>query len=73
MNETDQDKAGEFDPVTKIMDLPPAASTDGAVDNEYGTCALSYMLDVNSVIKSVQDDCAGATVTFIGDEFTMSL
>lgn len=51
-----------------IMDLS-AASTEGQVENEYGTCAISYGLDVEHIIKSVQDDCAGATVNFIGDYF----
>ncbi|KAF8350108.1 Molybdopterin biosynthesis MoaE [Amanita rubescens] len=47
------------------MDLP-AASTEGQVKNEYGTCTISYTLDVNRIIKSVQDDRAGAIATFIG-------
>ncbi|KAF8736530.1 hypothetical protein AX14_014366 [Amanita brunnescens Koide BX004] len=47
------------------MDLP-ATSTEGQVENEYGTCAISYELDVERVINSVKDDRAGATVSFIG-------
>ena len=50
------------------MDLP-ATSTEGQVENEYGTCAISYELDVERVINSVKDDRAGATVSFIGDHF----
>ncbi|KAF8632561.1 hypothetical protein AX15_001771 [Amanita polypyramis BW_CC] len=49
-----------------MMDLPPAASAEGQVENEYGICAISYALDAESIIKSVQDDRAGAIVTFIG-------
>lgn len=52
-----------------VMDLP-AASTEGQVENEYGACTISYTLDVNRIIKSVQDDRAGAIATFIGDYFT---
>ncbi len=51
-----------------VMDLP-AASIEGQVENEYGTCTISYTLDVNRIIKSVQDDRAGAIATFIGDYF----
>ena len=49
------------------MDLPPAASTEGQVENDHGICAISYTLDVERVIKSVQDDRAGAIVTFVGE------
>ena len=51
------------------MDLSAATSTEGQVEIEYGTCAISYELDVKHIIKSVQDARAGATVSFIGDYF----
>ncbi|PFH54428.1 hypothetical protein AMATHDRAFT_72235 [Amanita thiersii Skay4041] len=44
----------------------PPASTPGEIKTEYGLCALSYSLDVNQIINSVQDDVAGATAVFIG-------
>ncbi|KAF8640978.1 hypothetical protein AX17_000624 [Amanita inopinata Kibby_2008] len=48
------------------MNVLPAASTEGRIVNEYGPCVLSYQLDVDQVIKSVQDDRAGAIAVFIG-------
>ncbi|KXN90075.1 Molybdopterin synthase catalytic subunit [Leucoagaricus sp. SymC.cos] len=48
------------------MSLPPAASVEGSLEIPEGTCAMSYALDTQQIIKSVQDDRAGATAVFIG-------
>ncbi|KAG6862361.1 hypothetical protein C0995_011801 [Termitomyces sp. Mi166 len=49
------------------MSLSPAASTEVSLATPQGFCALSYApLDVNSIVKFVQDDGAGAVALFIG-------
>lgn len=46
------------------MDL--TTSVEAELQIPEGICALSYHLDVDKVIKSVQDNAAGATAIFIG-------
>jgi len=49
------------------MSLPSSASVNAAATTAEGMCSLSYEpLDVDRVIKTVQDDTAGATAIFIG-------
>ncbi|KAK7468848.1 hypothetical protein VKT23_003349 [Stygiomarasmius scandens] len=46
--------------------VPPSASIEMSSDIPGATCALSYALDISSIIQSVNDDGAGANVHFIG-------
>ncbi|KAF5355715.1 hypothetical protein D9756_003725 [Leucocoprinus leucothites] len=48
------------------MSLPPAASVESSLEIPEGTIAISYSLNIQDIIKSVQDDSAGATAVFIG-------
>lgn len=50
------------------MSLSSSASIETESIIPEGICALSHTpIDVNQVIKSVQDDGAGANVVFIGE------
>ena len=45
----------------------PSASIEARLEIPEGTCVLTYQpLDVQTVIRSVGDDAAGATAVFIG-------
>ncbi|KAL9716292.1 hypothetical protein Ac2012v2_000738 [Leucoagaricus gongylophorus] len=48
------------------MSLRPATSTESSVKIPEGTISISYTLDIQEIIRSVQDDTAGATAVFIG-------
>ncbi|KAF9453865.1 MoaE-domain-containing protein [Macrolepiota fuliginosa MF-IS2] len=48
------------------MSLPPAASVEGSLEISEGRCAISFSLDVQDIINSVQDDRAGAIAVFVG-------
>ncbi|TFK41212.1 molybdenum cofactor synthesis 2 [Crucibulum laeve] len=48
------------------MDLPPSTSVEATFEIPEGICVLSYSLNVQQIIQSVQDDAAGATAVFIG-------
>jgi len=50
------------------MSLTPSASIEATLTIPEGTSKLSYTaLDVEQIIKSVQDDAAGAVAVFIGE------
>lgn len=49
-----------------LMSLRPATSTESSVKIPEGTISISYTLDIQEIIRSVQDDTAGATAVFIG-------
>ncbi|TFK77146.1 molybdenum cofactor synthesis 2 [Pluteus cervinus] len=45
----------------------PSTSVGATLANPVGTCTLTYQpLDTDAIIKSVQDDAAGAIAVFIG-------
>jgi len=48
------------------MSLRPTSSIEGSVQIPEGTITISYTLDIQEIIKSVQDETAGATTVFIG-------
>jgi hypothetical protein len=50
------------------MSLPPAASVESWLEIPEGRCVISYTLNTQEIIQSVQDDRAGATAVFIGME-----
>jgi molybdopterin synthase catalytic subunit len=46
--------------------LSPSTSVEASLTIPEGVCVLSYSLDVQQIISSVQDDTAGANAVFIG-------
>lgn len=49
------------------MSLHPTSSIEDSVRVPEGTIAISYTLDIQEIIESVQDETAGATTVFIGE------
>ena len=45
----------------------PTSSIEDSVRVPEGTIAISYTLDIQEIIESVQDETAGATTVFIGE------
>lgn len=52
---------------TVLMSLRPTSSIEDSVRVPEGTIAISYTLDIQEIIESVQDETAGATTVFIGE------